>query len=100
MNVITLEFKAKFLSRTARTQNQDLYYFRDPFKLVPAKDLAEIADKFTRNAILSSNEIRAEIGYKPVDEPIAQELSNKNLNADKRDSSEPEKPKDDEEESQ
>lgn len=100
MNVITLEFKAKFLSRTARTQNQDLYYFRDPFKLVPAKDLAEIADKFTRNAILSSNEIRAEIGYKPVDEPIAQELSNKNLNADKRDSSEPEQPKDDEEESQ
>lgn len=100
MNVITLEFKAKFLSRTARTQNQDLYYFRDPFKLVPAKDLAEIADKFTRNAILSSNEIRAEIGYKPVDEPIAQELSNKNLNADKRDSSEPEEPKDDEEESQ
>jgi len=100
MNVITLEFKAKFLSRTARTQNQDLYYFRDPFKLVPAKDLAEIADKFTRNAILSSNEIRAEIGYKPVNEPIAQELSNKNLNADKRDSSEPEKPKDDEDESQ
>ena len=86
INVITLEFKEKFLSQTARTQKQTIYYFRDPFKLVPAKDLAEIADKFTRNAILSSNEIRAEIGYKPVDEPIAQELSNKNLNADKRDS--------------
>lgn len=90
MTAITLEFKEKFLSQTARTQRQDLMYFRDPFKLVPAKDLAEIADKFTRNAILSSNEIRAEIGYKPVDEPIANELSNKNLNADKRDSSEPE----------
>lgn len=86
MNAIVLEFKEKFLSQTARTQRQDLMYFRDPFKLVPAKDLAEIADKFTRNAILSSNEIRAEIGYKPVDEPIANELSNKNLNADKRDS--------------
>ena len=92
MNVITLEFKEKFLSKTARTQRQDLMYFRDPFKLVPAKDLAEIADKFTRNAILSSNEIRAEIGYKPVNDPIAKELSNKNLNADKRDSGEvPEK---------
>ena len=86
MNTFALEFKEKFLSKTARTQRQDLMYFRDPFKLVPAKDLAEIADKFTRNAILSSNEIRAEIGYKPVDEPIANELSNKNLNADKRDS--------------
>lgn len=85
MNVISLEFKEKFLSKTGRSQRQDLMYFRDPFKLVPAKDLAEIADKFTRNAILSSNEIRAEIGYKPVDEPIANELSNKNLNADKRD---------------
>lgn len=88
MNTFALEFKEKFLSKTARTQRQDLMYFRDPFKLVPAKDLAEIADKFTRNAILSSNEIRAEIGYKPVDEPIANELSNKNLNADKRDSGE------------
>jgi len=90
MNTFALEFKEKFLSKTARTQRQDLIYFRDPFKLVPAKDLAEIADKFTRNAILSSNEIRAEIGYKPVDEPIANELSNKNLNADKRDSGEAE----------
>ena len=88
MNTFALEFKEKFLSKTARTQRQDLMYFRDPFKLVPAKDLAEIADKFTRNAILSSNEIRAEIGYKPVDEPIANELSNKNLNADKRDTGE------------
>jgi len=80
---ITLEFKRKFLSKTARTQKQTLYYFRDPFKLVPAKDLAEIADKMTRNEILSSNELRAEIGYKPVNDPRADELRNKNLNADK-----------------
>ena len=80
LNAIALEFKRKFLSKTARTQHQTLYYFRDPFKLVPAKDLAEIADKLTRNAILSSNELRAEIGYKPVDDPDADALRNKNLN--------------------
>lgn len=54
-------------------------YFRDPFKLTPVTNLADIADKLTRNAILSSNEFRAIIGYKPVDEPIANELSNKNM---------------------
>ena len=54
-------------------------YFRDPFKLTPATNLADIADKLTRNAILSSNEFRAIIGYKPVDDPMADELSNKNM---------------------
>jgi hypothetical protein len=54
-------------------------YFRDPFKLTPVTNLADIADKLTRNAILSSNEFRAIIGYKPVDDPVADELSNKNM---------------------
>lgn len=55
-------------------------FFREPFKLVPVNDIAEIADKFTRNAILSSNELRGLIGFKPVDDPKADELRNKNLN--------------------
>lgn len=77
---ISDEMKRKFLTKTARTQNQTITAFRNPFKLVPVKDLAEIADKFTRNEILSSNEIRAEIGYKPNGDPRANELRNKNLN--------------------
>lgn len=82
LRAIALEFKRKFLSKTARTQGQSIMYFRDPFRLVTANDLAEIADKMTRNAILSSNEIRCEIGYKPIDDPRADELRNKNLNAE------------------
>lgn len=78
---ITDEMKRKFLSKTARTQGQSIAFFRDPFKLVPVTDLAEIADKFTRNEILSSNEIRQIIGMKPSDDPKADELSNKNLRA-------------------
>lgn len=78
---ITSEFKRKFLTRTARTQLQTIMYFTNAFALVPAKDLANIADKFTRNEILSSNEIRAIIGYKPSKDPQADELRNKNLNA-------------------
>lgn len=74
------EFIRKFLSKTARTQRQSIWFFRDPFKLVPVDKVAEIADKFTRNEILSSNEIRAIVGYKPVDDPAANELRNKNLN--------------------
>lgn len=74
------EMMRKFLSKTARTQGQAIRYFRDPFKLVPVSQLAEIADKMTRNEILSSNELRAEIGYKPVNDPRADELRNKNLN--------------------
>lgn len=77
---ITDEFSRKFLTKTARTQSQAVSFFREPFKLVPVNQLADIADKFTRNEILSSNEVRAIIGYKPSDQPGADELRNKNLN--------------------
>ena len=80
LSAIADEMKRKFLSKTARTQGQSIVFFRDPFKLVPINDIAEIADKFTRNEILSSNEIRAIVGFKPVDSPKADELRNKNLN--------------------
>lgn len=80
LGAIALEMERKFLTKTARTQGQAIYYFRDPFKLVPVSDIAEIADKFTRNEILSSNEIRAIMGYRPVDDERADELRNKNLN--------------------
>ena len=74
------EMKRKFLTKTARSQNQSIMFFRDAFKLVPVNDLAEIADKFTRNEILSSNEIRQVIGMKPSKDPKADELRNSNLN--------------------
>ncbi len=80
LNVIILEMKRKFLSKTARSQKQSIMYFRDPFKLVPVKELAEMADTFTRNEIMSSNEIRAIIGYKPSSDKGADELRNKNIN--------------------
>ena len=80
INAIIDEFKRKFLTKTARSQNQTIMYFKDPFSLVPSKDLGEIADKFTRNEILTSNEIRAVIGFKPSSDPQADELRNKNLN--------------------
>ena len=80
VSVITLEISRKFLTKTARTQGQSILFFRDPFKLVPVKDLAELADKFTRNEILSSNEIRGIVGYKPSDDPKADQLINSNLN--------------------
>lgn len=70
----------KFLSKTARTQGQTILYFRDPFKLVPVGSIADIADKFTRNEIMTSNEIRGKIGMKPSDDPKADELRNSNLN--------------------
>lgn len=73
--------KRSFLSKTARTQGQTITFIRDPFRLVPVANIAEIADKFTRNEILSSNEMRAIIGYKPSDDPRADELRNKNLNS-------------------
>lgn len=78
-----------FLTKTARTQGQSIRFFRDPFKLVPAEQMAEIADKFTRNEILSSNEVRSIIGYKPVDDPRADELRNKNLNQESGENSAP-----------
>lgn len=74
------ESKRKFLTKTARTQHQSVMFFRDPFKLVPVADVATIADSFTRNEILSSNEIRQIIGRKPSNDPNADELRNKNLN--------------------
>lgn len=77
---ITEEMERKFLTATARTQGQAIRYFRDPFRLVPISQIADIADKFTRNEIATSNEIRAEIGWKPFDSPEADELRNKNLN--------------------
>lgn len=77
---ITDEIKRKFLTKTARSQKQTIMYFRDPFKLTPVLDLAEIADKFTRNEIMTSNEIRQIVGMKPADDPSADELRNKNLN--------------------
>ena len=80
INAITLELKRKFLTKTARTQGQTIMYFRDPFTLVPSKELAELADKFTRNEILTSNEIRGIIGFKPSSDPKADELLNSNLN--------------------
>ena len=72
--------KRVFLTKTARTQMQSITYFRNPFKLVPVNDLAEIADKFTRNEIMTSNEIRQIVGMKPSNDPKADELRNSNLN--------------------
>ena len=80
ISAIADAMKRSFLTKTGRTQGQTIMYFRDPFKLVPVNELADIADKFTRNEILSSNEVRAIIGYKPSDDPGADELRNKNLN--------------------
>lgn len=73
------EMKRKFLSKTARSQKQSIVFFRDPFKLVPVNDIAEIADKFTRNEILTSNEIRQIIGMRPSKDPKADELINSNI---------------------
>lgn len=73
------EMKRKFLSKTARSKNKSIKFFRDPFKLVPVADLAEISDKFTRNEIATSNEIRQVIGWKPSNDPKADELRNSNL---------------------
>lgn len=80
ISAITLEMTRKWLSKTARTQNQSIAFFRDPFKLVPINNIAEIADKFTRNEILTSNEIRSIIGAKPSSDPKADKLINSNLN--------------------
>jgi hypothetical protein len=86
---IILEFKRKFLTKTARTQNQSIEYFRDAFSLVPVTELANIADKFTRNEILTSNELRSILGYKPSSNPDADELRNKNLNKSDNPETEP-----------
>lgn len=80
LTTICEEMSRKFLTKTARSQGQSIEFFNDPFKLVPVSQIAEIADKFTRNEIMSSNEVRGIVGYKPVDDPRANELRNKNLN--------------------
>lgn len=91
LSAITDEMKRKFLTKTARTQMQSIEFFRDPFRLVPVDNIAEIADKFTRNEIMTSNEIRQIVGMKPSSDPKADELRNKNLSqssADIRDQQE------------
>lgn len=80
VSAIVDEIKRKFLTKTARSQKQTIMFYRDPFKLVPVENIAEIADKFTRNEIMTSNEIRQIVGMKPSDDPSADELRNKNLN--------------------
>lgn len=79
ISAISDNMKRKFLTKTARSQGQSIMFFKDPFKLVPVSDLAEIADKMTRNEIMSSNELRQIIGMKPSSDPSADELRNKNL---------------------
>jgi hypothetical protein len=80
ISAIADEMKRKFLTKTARSQFQSIEFFRDPFKLVPINNIAEIADKFTRNEILTSNEFRQIIGIKPSDDPKADQLVNSNIN--------------------
>lgn len=79
VSAISDELKRKFLTKTARSQGQSIVYFRDPFKLVPVNDIAEIADKFTRNEIMTSNEIRQIVGMRPSTDPKADELRNSNI---------------------
>ena len=79
LTAITEEMKRKFLSRTAITQGQSIMFFRNPFKLIPVTSLADIADRLTRNEILSSNEFRGILGYAPSQDPRANELVNKNI---------------------
>ena len=79
VSAIVEEIKRKFLTKTARSQRQSIKFFRDPFRLVPVSQMAELADKFTRNEIMTSNELRQVIGLKPSDNPEADELRNKNL---------------------
>ena len=74
------EMTRTFLTKTARTQRQAISFFRDPFKLAPVSQIAEIADKFTRNEIMTKNEFRSLIGMRPSDDPRADELRNSNIN--------------------
>lgn len=85
VSAIVDELKRKFLTKTARTQLQSISFFRDPFKLVPVNDIAEIADKFTRNEIMTSNEIRQIVGMKPSNDPKADKLINSNISQAKED---------------
>ena len=95
VSAIVDEMKRKFLSKTARTRQQSIVFFRDPFKLIPVTEMAEIADKLTRNEIMTSNEVRQKMGMMPSDDPNADELRNKNLSAAKEpaEATQPEIPK-------
>lgn len=84
MTAIVEEIERKWLSKTAQTQKQGIRYFRDPFKLISVLDLAEIADKMTRNEIMTSNEIRVKVGLQPSNDPKADQLVNSNLNQSKQ----------------
>lgn len=90
ISAIVDEFKRKFLTKTARTQKQSILFFRDPFRLVPVNEIADIADKFTRNEIATSNEMRQTIGWKPSTDPKADELRNKNISQPADESTPPE----------
>lgn len=79
LSSITLEMRRKFLSKTARTQKQSILFFRNPFKLVSVQELADMSDKFTRNEILTPNEVRSLIGWKPAADPNADVLRNRNI---------------------
>ena len=89
LSAIVDEMRRKFLTKTARSQKQSILFFRDPFRLVPINDIAEIADKMTRNEIMTSNEIRQKIGMKPSKDPKADELRNSNLSAPKEEGNQP-----------
>lgn len=86
LSAIVDEMKRKFLTKTARTKNKSIKFFRDPFKLVPISEIAEITDKFTRNEVASSNEMRQVIGWKPSNDPKADELRNSNISQSQIDS--------------
>lgn len=86
ISAFTGEFKRKWLTKTAITQGQSITFFRDPFRLVPVSQIADIADKFTRNAILSPNEIRPLVGFKPTKDGDADVLRNRNINEGSNDS--------------
>ncbi|MDE7245245.1 MAG: phage portal protein [Oscillospiraceae bacterium] len=96
LSAIVDEMKRKFLTKTARSQKQSILFFRDPFKLVPVSGIAEVADKMTRNEIMTSNEIRQKIGMPPSKDPNADKLRNSNLSAPKEESTEQTKSKEDE----
>ena len=100
ISAIVDEMKRKFLTKNARTRHESIMFFRDPFKLVPINSIAEIADKFTRNEILTSNELRQIIGRKPSDDPSADELRNKNLNQSAEELGKEEKIEEDKEDEQ
>lgn len=80
LTAICQEFRRKYISKTARSQNQSIIFIRDPFKLLPLKDLAEVANTFINCEIATSNEMRSKVGYKPSDDPRADQLLNKNIN--------------------